>query len=154
MKRIIFFSAIALWLFAAASCDKEDVILKGHLNVKNLLHNGCKNNTQKSTEQEYLILQANGQYLEIEHINAEFNCCPGEILVDSNISNDSIFINEDETEHACDCVCKYDLTYELGPLEYGVYHIILSNTYYTPIEFDVDFNPDTDEVIDIEYKKQ
>ncbi len=118
MKRLFFFSAIALLVFATVGCSKEEVKLKGPLSVANLSYAGCKNNTLNSAEKEYLRLKANGQYLGIEHINSEFNCCPGKIFVDSQISNDTIFINEDETEHACDCICKYDITYKLGILGY------------------------------------
>ncbi len=147
MKKLIFFSAVALWLVAATSCSKEEVKFDGHISVADLSHSDCKHNTQKSAEKEYLKLKANGQYLEIEHINSEFNCCPGKIFVDSKISNDTIFIDENETEHICDCICKYDLTYKLGILGYRKYHIILKKMNWTVAKFDLDFNSSTNEMI-------
>ncbi len=152
MRKLIFFSAIALWIFAATGCDKEEVELKDHISVSNLSHAGCKNNTQKSTKKEYIRLKAKGKYLGIEHINADFNCCPGKIFAGSKISNDTIFINEDETEHACDCVCKYDLTYELGILVYRKYHIIFRQFNWTVAEFNLDFNSKTNKIIYITHK--
>ncbi len=159
MKKIFFLSAIALLIITNVSCDKEKN--NNSFGVHNLSYSDCKSNnntkTQKveqTSQKEYLELKANDKYLKINHINAEFNCCPGKILVTSKISNDTIFIDENETEHTCNCICNYDVTYEVGKLDYGKYHIVLTKLKapFSYKEFDLNFNSNTSEVININNK--
>ncbi len=155
MKKIIFFSAIALLVLATMSCNKEEnktiITKQGKLNVKNLSYGDCKSNSLKSTKKEYLELIADGKYLKIKHVNSVFNCCPGEISVNSKISNDTIFIDENEKEHACNCICNYDLNYKIGTLEYGKYTVILNKLHTPFIKFYLDFNPNTNKIININH---
>jgi hypothetical protein len=67
--------------------------------------------------------------LRITHVNAGFNCCPGEIIADITISNDTITIVEDETESACRCLCLYDLEYEIRNLPQGAYYLMIEEPY-------------------------
>jgi hypothetical protein len=60
--------------------------------------------------------------LLLTHINAAFNCCP-EIAVNISISNDTIQIEEIEISGSCNCVCLYDLNYEIKELKPGNYTI-------------------------------
>lgn len=127
---------------------------------------GCKEttdgaNSPKSSngvladEQEYIMYKAvNPTYLEVQHINAVFNCCPGKLIAESAISNDTIKIMEDESEHSCDCICKYDLHFKIGPLNYKKYHIVLYKSNRNYAEFDLDFNITTDGVFTINPQKQ
>ncbi len=64
-----------------------------------------------------------GETLTIAHINAGFNCCPGEILSDVVISDSTILIKEDESEGLCDCLCLFDTYYQFYGIEPGVYTI-------------------------------
>lgn len=154
-KQTILLAIISLFLlFVGVGCDKEDK--SSDFKVKDLFHTNCKQNTRSSQQvkmEEYLQLKTvDKDYLDVQHINVEFNCCPGELIVDSTISNDTIFIHETEKEQGCKCLCKYDLKYKLGSLKYGKYHVILKKMNWTVVMFDIEFNPQTNKTIYIKNK--
>ncbi len=157
MKPIVLITKVLILFLALVivGCDdKEDrsdeqVVFTG---VKDLSHTDCKTTTKGiSGKKEYLKLEAEGKYLAIKHINAVFNCCPGELFVTSKVRNDTIFINETEKEAGCKCICPYDLNYKVGALKYGKYHVILSHIKSNSIlvEFDINFNSKTSEIVDV-----
>ncbi len=157
-SRFLISMILVLLSVAIVGCDdKEDksnekVVFTG---VKDLSHTDCKATTKGiSGEKEYLKLEAEGKYLAVKHINAVFNCCPGELFVTSKVRNDTIFINETEKEAGCKCICPYDLNYKVGALDYGKYHVILSHIKSNSIlvEFDINFNSETTEIVDIAQK--
>jgi hypothetical protein len=69
-------------------------------------------------EYEYL----NG-ILKIKHLNAPFNCCPGEFLADISVENGVITITENSAEDACSCYCIFNLDYEIQGIVPGNYTI-------------------------------
>ncbi|UCF06461.1 MAG: hypothetical protein JSV33_05390 [bacterium] len=69
--------------------------------------------------------------LRLTHVNAGFNCCPGEIIADITISNDTITIVEGETESGCLCLCLFDVEYEIRNLPQGTYHLRIEELYVT-----------------------
>jgi hypothetical protein len=58
-------------------------------------------------------------YLYVNHLNATFNCCPGTIGADILVEDNKIIIGEYESSGDCNCICPYDLSYEVGPLVEG-----------------------------------
>jgi len=64
-----------------------------------------------------------GGTLRLRHIGAAFNCCPGEIYADITITDGEIVIDEKEKEHACRCLCLYDVDYTVKHLKAGKYEI-------------------------------
>ncbi|MBD3178891.1 MAG: hypothetical protein GF417_04430 [Candidatus Latescibacteria bacterium] len=82
------------------------------------------------------------QRLELIHINAGFNCCPGDISAHITISNDTITIAERESGQACKCLCLFDLSYQIENLPPSVYTIKVIQLYLQegdqPLEFTVD----------------
>jgi hypothetical protein len=64
--------------------------------------------------------------LVLRHINASFNCCPGDISAEIDFNGSQITIDENELEQGCRCQCLFDLEYEVVNLVPGVYtlHII------------------------------
>ncbi len=82
--------------------------------------------------------------LLLKHVNAAFNCCPGEITADVTISGDTIMIVEHEGgSPPCHCLCLYDLDYRIDNLDPGTYRIIVRELYTTesdaPLETTFDF---------------
>ncbi|RJR31254.1 MAG: hypothetical protein C4574_01320 [Candidatus Latescibacterota bacterium] len=67
--------------------------------------------------------------LELTHVNAGFNCCPGEITADITISDDAITIVEHELLGGCRCLCLYDVEYKIFKLPPGVYTIRFVEPY-------------------------
>jgi hypothetical protein len=80
--------------------------------------------------------------LRLAHVNAAFNCCPGEIAADIRMANDTITIVEHESQSMCDCSCLYTLRFEIRNLEPGTYAVRFVEPYAQPgdelLEFSVD----------------
>lgn len=67
--------------------------------------------------------------LTLTHINAAFNCCPGEITAEITFNGNVITIREAESEQACRCDCLFDLDYELINLSPGTYWLQVTEPY-------------------------
>ena len=67
--------------------------------------------------------------LTITHVNAGFNCCPGELTAVVDIANQIITITEAEEQSACRCLCLYDVEYEIVDLVPGTYTIRFVEVY-------------------------
>lgn len=117
---------IAVILF---SCDRENTVS----------HSDCKSFSLKSTEvscdygsdsscicYDYDI---QNKKLTLKHVNAGFNCCPGEIYCDIEIENDTISLKESEEKTECDCDCLYDVDIIVSDIERHKYVINLNEPY-------------------------
>ncbi len=153
MRRAFLTTILAAFLLLGIySCENNEEKIENKentLSISDFTHSNCKPNTKSLFGKEYLELEAEDKFLKVKHINATFNCCPSKLLVNSKISNDTITINEDEKDGVCNCICTYDLDYKIGTLEYGKYHIILNKMNSVFYEFDLDFNSETNEVVNI-----
>lgn len=67
--------------------------------------------------------------LSITHINAGFNCCPGEITADIDITNHVITITEHEEMQLCRCNCLFDVEYRIENIPPGLYTIRFVEPY-------------------------
>jgi hypothetical protein len=67
--------------------------------------------------------------LNMTHINAGFNCCPGEIFCDVSVNNDTIIIAESEKEQSCNCLCLFDLDIELQGVDEDIYIVKFIEPY-------------------------
>ena len=105
-----------------------------------LQSNGCKNFPANAAgklddfvpgpHEDCLEFQYNGtNTLVLRHINAGFNCCPGEISAEIDFNNRLITITEREQEQGCDCLCLFDLDYEVVNLVPGVYTLRIIEPY-------------------------
>ncbi|MCK4224718.1 MAG: hypothetical protein KAX39_06030 [candidate division Zixibacteria bacterium] len=113
---------------------------------------GCKE-FQKGTpvdstppDQDCIEYQYDGaSVLLLKHVNAGFNCCPDEILADITIEDNVITIDEDESLEltgGCDCLCLFDVDYQISNLPPGEYTIRVYGMYLQEgdeiLEFTVD----------------
>lgn len=82
--------------------------------------------------------------LSLTHVNAGFNCCPGEITADFVFDGNTITITEHESLAECNCDCLYDLEMQVGNLLLGSYHLIFIEPYAMlpgqEIEFTINLN--------------
>ncbi len=114
---------LALFLLMGGSgCNRENPT--GEIQIKDFSYQGCKeivtNFTKSAEREEYIEYRAlAGGYLQIKHVNAVFNCCPGTITSDVYVEGNNITIVESETDPQCKCICDYDLVSKLGPLSYN-----------------------------------
>jgi hypothetical protein len=82
-----------------------------------------------------------GGLLLIKHINAGFNCCP-EIRAMVNVRADSLIIIEREIAGLCDCLCLFDLHYQILGLDPGVYRVTVFQEYLDQDDEPLDFSMD------------
>jgi len=121
--------------------------------VDRITHGDCKPGTKSSenTESiEYTTVDKN--YLSVKHVNVLFNCEPGQLVVDVELQDDTIFVNENEKQSIVNCICPYDLSYRIGPLSYGNYQFVLLQGGLQRTQFLIDFNSTTEGVIEINTK--
>ena len=83
--------------------------------------------------------------LRLNHLNAGFNCCPGEIFADITVTGNMIIIEEQEKEAGCFCQCLFDVDYKFLNMLPGKYTIIVKGPYTSDesmvMEFTVDLYP-------------
>ncbi len=105
--------------------------------------------TDSVLEEDCVIYNYDGEsVLQLSHLNDLFNCCPEVLYAVINIDNDTITIEEFEDLGAaggCDCICLFDLDYEIVNLPPGVYTLRVINSQYVNaygngeiIEFTID----------------
>ena len=82
--------------------------------------------------------------LMLDHINAGFNCCPGQISATFSISGNQIVIEESEEIAGCNCNCLNDIDLMIGNIQLGTYHITFIEPYAAQpgqeIEFTINLN--------------
>lgn len=111
-------------------------------------YDGCKRATYESGPEDYADIDCleyeyvNNNVLLITHINAGFNCCPGEITADITIDGNVISIVEHEEEQGCKCLCLFDVEYEISDIEPGTWTIRVVELYLdegdAPLTFTTD----------------
>lgn len=70
--------------------------------------------------------------LHVRHVNAGFNCCPDEIVVNAYIDTGMIMVDESEYFGAgggCDCLCLVDLDYTIDNVRPETYLIRIFELY-------------------------
>jgi hypothetical protein len=112
---------------------------------------GCKPSQAQTTDtissdQDCMECQYDGtSILQLQHINAGFNCCPSNLTADIIIEDN--FISITEYEHfddygPCNCLCLFDVDYQIDNLSPGEYTIKVTELYLEdgdePLEFTVD----------------
>ncbi len=115
-------------------------------------YSGCKE-FEKATlldgtppDQDCIEYQYDGQgTLLLKHVNAGFNCCPDEILAEITLVGNTVTITENESlepSGGCDCLCLFDVDYQIGNVPPGEYTIAVDQLYLQPgaeiLEFTVD----------------
>jgi hypothetical protein len=76
--------------------------------------------------------------LRITHVNAGFNCCPGELSATITVEDGLILIEEAESEAACRCLCLFDMEYEITDLPPGEYTIRIVGLYTDEADSDLE----------------
>ena len=86
--------------------------------------------------------------LELTHINAGFNCCPGDISAEIIINEQNITIEEHEESTDCDCNCLFDIKIVISDLEPATYHFTFVEPYLPEnnkiIEFSLDLENESE----------
>lgn len=115
-------------------------------------YSGCKEFQKDSPpdstppDQDCVEYQYDGEgILLLKHVNAGFNCCPDEILGEIAVMGNTITITENESlepSGGCDCLCLFDVDYQISDLPPGEYTITVDQLYLEEgdemLEFTVD----------------
>jgi hypothetical protein len=151
-KSIFAVTLCVMMFFLVGGCKKSEDTQKSPMGAL-LDYNGCKQYLQ-TTATDFFTPSAENDCIEfsydrentltLKHINAGFNCCPGEITASIDISSNRIIIVENENEQGCDCLCLFDVQYRIFNLPPGQYIIQIIGLYLyesdEPVEVEVDLS--------------
>lgn len=119
------FMAVPVLCLAIACEDVtgyKDSPVDGYVSPKNFSVSGCKSTTRGLFEDETIEYKAreNG-LLRITHNNVLFNCEVVRIYAEMTVNGHTYIIEEKAQEGpvSANCVCPYDLGYDIGPLTEG-----------------------------------
>ncbi|MDH4223370.1 MAG: hypothetical protein OEV55_07525 [candidate division Zixibacteria bacterium] len=94
-------------------------------------------------DQDCIEYQYDGEgILEINHINAGFNCCPHELAASITVNENVINIEENENLEGagCHCLCLFDLDLKILNLDPGEYTIRVIEPYLCSEDELLEFN--------------
>ena len=132
MKKSFNLFVLALLTIILSNCGSESdnpVIRTRALSLTNFSNSGCKPAEVRTRAEENgdadaieLTATKNGG-LYVEHRNATFNCAARSFDAKITETEERITVTEyDMTDYGgvmANCVCPYDLAYEIGPFEEG-----------------------------------
>jgi len=150
MKNKVIYPIFFLLFLSFTSCNKE--FPKDPLSIKDLSVSDCKTKGVSfgGIDPEYITLKTvDDYYLLVNHINAMFNCQPGQITVAVSFSSNEITMDENESSSLADCICPYDIDFKIGPLQYGTYILKFKRAGFLFKEYTLHFKKSTDIKIDL-----
>jgi hypothetical protein len=142
-------------LLIVSGCEKEDndsTSATGEVVNSSTCKNDMKSDfTFLSTPDtlscvEFIFDETNSKLI-IRHINAGFNCCPGNITCNVSQINDTIVIQEFEEAPLCSCLCLFDLDIDVNNITKQKYILKFVEPYATnlePLIFEVNLIKDTE----------
>ncbi len=155
MKSLLKLTLILGIVFFSSGCNKNDKEIQnqetGNIQILQFSHSDCLNSTFKDELVESIELQAiNQNQLQITHKNSMFNCCPGILSVICAVNNNTIIINEDESEYGCHCICPYDFNLTIGSLSTSNYLIKIQKMGEDYFQFEINFHQNFESTIVID----
>lgn len=128
---LVVIAGVLLFFFA---CKGDEII--GPATGSLLRHTGCKEARSFSDgdaefHEDCLEYRYADGTLYLNHGNAAFNCCPGEIAADFEFDGQTIRITEREAEAGCHCNCLFDLEMVVSSLSPGEYTLRVVEPYLT-----------------------
>jgi hypothetical protein len=125
----------------------SDGRLVSHSPCKSNKSSGYKSETPDTASCVEYTYDAATKKLALTHINAGFNCCPGELSCDVSLGGDTIIILEQEEAPMCDCNCLYDLEIEIDSVSEAGYQVKFIEPYAVDqdkLEFSIDLASEPD----------
>lgn len=132
--RILFFFLSGIIGWACSGTHEQGSVPEGRL----ISYSSCKSaakSTGADIDQNDTISCIQYQYdettklLSLQHINAGFNCCPGELTCTVTLLGDTIMVVESESVKGCKCDCLYDLDIEISGIEPQSYFLKIEEPY-------------------------
>jgi hypothetical protein len=123
MKNLIYFAAMILILSACERQDGGVMYLTSDSDLVCRSGGGLKTDDPLSNQSCIRFEYDGDSTLYMVHLNAGFNCCPEEILVDMEVKGDSILITENQRKAGCRCNCLFHVNLTVHNLERTKYHV-------------------------------
>lgn len=130
----LIYSGMFMSLLCIAGCSDDDASDKSAIGIANITNSGCKNinpeiNSSLRTaklSQEYIeyVGTVDGG-LRISHVNSMFSCEQDEIKISVSVSDNLIIVNEEEIGADANCICPFDLSYDVSSLETGKEYVLV-----------------------------
>lgn len=118
------------------SCGRDepeitsDPYLESYADVEECLSFPPLKGSQPAQNQSCINYDYDGDsVLEIIHYNSAFNCCPEEVLTSFHLSNDTIYIAEDDAKELCRCNCLFNVEMTIHNLKPGQYVLVIDEIY-------------------------
>lgn len=142
-----------------AGCD-DDEKTNEQIKAKNVNISGCKTesidakaistNSLLGKEETITLTATKSGWMRVEHKNFFCNCCAEQIIVKISSMDNVILIDEDEDDHSCNCVCPFDVSYEVGKLENTTYTLIIRKHGLEFFNEQIKYNKDINKSFTIE----
>lgn len=135
---VLFLVALPLFFICGLACSGdpgEPAKPSGSVDLEVTNFSGCKHDVAKvagaSSIDECIQWQYSDGVLQINHVNAGFNCCVTALLAGFDKDGDSITITESENLESggCHCLCLYDFDYQINNLGAAEYTITIIGPY-------------------------
>ena len=142
---------LVMTLCGLSACnDKEELADRGEniadrvLEVSGVSQTGCKSDAGSRGDCSPLSFYGvtdyrveDGAYLRIEHHDIYFSCDAGTLQSSAAIENGVIVIDEKGMDNNTNCVCPYDWSYRVGPLNKGKYDIVIKKDSWNYLNFSI-----------------
>lgn len=150
----IFLSVISIMIASLLliSCEESTVnSVSGPIEGEVISYTDCKEFKSTFQPEDYnssiscvtYTYDSGNKKLSLKHINAGFNCCPGVLYCNIQVSGDSIVITEFEEAAQCNCNCLFDLNIEVRGMKMKDYIIRFNEPYcgdQQKLIFDIDLS--------------
>ena len=90
--------------------------------------------------------------LHLTHVNAGFNCCPGELSVTVSVADGTFTIAEHERGAACHCNCLFDLDILVENIGRAQWRIVFDEPYRADVDPVLDFHIDLTKEVSGEHR--
>ena len=166
MKKLISLLAVIVVCGMLPSCSSDDAEddYNKFITLRNHTESGCKDissasnlsqfdgqstRTQKNMDfTERVSLKGNDKgMLNVFHKNATFTC-EAKFDISVNVSGNTIIVCEDAPP-TTNCLCLYDLTSEVGPLENITYTLVIKDNNATVCTHQFHYSNTLDESFDV-----
>ena len=109
-----------------ASCVEKSPEPGGELRgsfIKRTECNPARNKIETGKDQECISYYYEKGTLYLTHINAGFNCCPGDFgVVKLSTDGSAIILDETKVTGDCHCLCLYDVDYKIENISPAKYN--------------------------------
>ena len=138
MKKYLFVFALFVAFFGLTSCSNDDDPITNDNALQFFSTTGCKSDDTRAQNDGGSLTDLFGQesvtyegtedgYLVVCHHNARFTC-ETQLSASVTIEDGQISISENYVPNT-NCVCAYDLTMKIGPLNQGQYTVSVTTRF-------------------------